>query len=46
MRKAVFYNLPGKLAIRRARAFDQCDGLRQKDAVTTQNAIDYLLARK
>jgi hypothetical protein len=43
MRQAVFDDQLGQFSIRRARAFDQGDGLRQDGAIAAQDAIDSLL---
>src|ERR1035441_4864346 len=46
MGKAVFDDLFGQLAIRIARALDQCDSPSKNGSVATQNAIQVLLPRK
>src|ERR1035438_9820610 len=46
MRKAVFDNLFGHFAMRRARALNQGDGLCQDGPLTAQDATDVLLTRK
>jgi len=44
--KAVFEDALSQLAVSRARAFDQSDGLRQNGALTFEDAIDVLLVER